>query len=106
MAAKVWGAIGYLDRTIKDPSILIKSSNNSNSKLKPILSNITFWNFEDLTVKKWRTRNTYAKDLLLYNICNSIRLGANIPRTAEVLWKTLTNLYDRSSDIAKLYIEE
>ena len=106
MAAKVWGAMGYLDRTIKDPSILIKSSNNSNFKLKPILPNITSWNSKDLTVKKWRTRNKYSKDLLLYNICNSIRLGANIPRTAEVLWRTLTNLYDRSLDITELYIEE
>jgi len=40
MAAKVSKAMDYLDKTIKDPSILIKLSDNSDSKLKLILFNI------------------------------------------------------------------
>ena len=40
IAVKVWKAMDYLDKTIKDSSILIKSPDNSDSKLKPILFNI------------------------------------------------------------------
>jgi len=42
----------------------------------------------------------------LYNIRNPIGLGANVLGTAEVLWRSLTNLYDRLSEIAKLHAEE
>ena len=42
----------------------------------------------------------------MYNIRNPIGLGANVSGTAEALWKSLTNLYDRSSEIAKLDAEE
>ena len=42
----------------------------------------------------------------MYNIRNPIGLGANVLGTAEVLWRSLTNLYDRLSEIAKLHAEE
>ena len=42
----------------------------------------------------------------MYNIRNPIDLGVNVSGTTQALWKSLTNLYDRSSEIAKLHAEE
>ena len=51
-------------------------------------------------------RNTWAKSLLLYNIQNPVELDANIAGAAVELWKLLTNLYDKTSELALLYAEE
>jgi len=51
-------------------------------------------------------RNAWAKSLLLYNIQNPVRLDANIAGAAVELWKLLTNLYDKTSELALLYAEE
>lgn len=82
IATEVQEAINYLNRTIKDSSTLIKSSDNPDFKLKPILLNIIFQDSKDPTAEEQKTRNIQAKDLLLYNI------------------------YDRSLDITKLHTKE
>jgi len=115
VAAEVHRAMGYLDRSIRDPTTIIQSpdppdSTSTTSKLatkpKQIQLEATSWDSDELSTGEWRTRNAWAKGLLLYNIHNPIGLGANVSGTTEALWKSLTNLYDRSSEIAKLHAEE
>ena len=60
IAAKVWGAIGYLKGIIKDPSTLRKSANTTNSKTtsttttkpKDYTINAISWNSNEPTVNK------------------------------------------------------
>jgi len=51
-------------------------------------------------------RNTWAKGLLLYNIQNLVGLGTNIGGTAGKLWKSLTNLYGKTSELALLHAKK
>jgi len=46
------------------------------------------------------------KRLLIYNIQNTIRLEADVLEIAEKLWSSLTNLYDRITEMEKLHVEE
>ena len=45
-------------------------------------------------------------EILLYNIWNSIGLGADVSGTAVELWRSLMKLYDKWSEVAKLHAEE
>jgi len=46
------------------------------------------------------------KEFLMYNICNIIKLGVDILGIAKRLWSSLTDLYNRISEMAKLHVEE
>ena len=71
-----------------------------------ITSEPTSWKCNEPTVRKWKVQNTWIKRLLIYNIHNIIGLGADILEIAKRLWNSLMDLYDRISEIAKLYVEE
>ena len=90
VAAEVCGAMGYLDGSIRDPATLIQSSNPPDSTLttskpKQTQLEVTPWDSDEPSAGEWRTRNAWAKGLLLYNIRNPIGLGANVSGTAEAL---------------------
>ena len=81
---------GYLDRTIKNPSI---------SKLPalPLLSpkalisiTTTEMNWESLTPtpNKWNVWNAWVMALLIYNTKNSVGLRINIDSSAADAWKS------------------
>ena len=111
VATEVCGAIGYLDGSIRDPTTIIQSPNPPDftltmSKPKQTQLEATPWYSDEPSAGEWRTRNAWAKGLLLYNICNPIGLGVNVLGTTKAVWKLLTNLYDRSSEIAKLHAKE
>ena len=113
MTAKIREAIGYLDNLIKTTSTKpAKLANLNKPTTKPkitivmITSESTSWECNEPTVSKWKVQNTWIKRLLMYNIHNIIGLGADILEIAERLWNSLMDLYDRISEIAKLYVEE
>ncbi|KAF9444572.1 hypothetical protein P691DRAFT_634726, partial [Macrolepiota fuliginosa MF-IS2] len=75
IAAKVHGAMGYLDGTIPEPSQDPKEDS-------------TTWDNTNPLIAEWRARNTWAKGLLLYNTHNPIGLGVNISGSATNAWKS------------------
>ena len=111
IVAKVWKAIGYLENTIKDLFKLIKLISEMMLTIETIKTKVTFvdntnWKFnEPLASKEW-VRNVWTKGLLLCNIKNSIGIRANISRITAELWESLIKLYNRWSQVAKLYAEE
>ncbi|KAJ3552018.1 hypothetical protein NP233_g12968 [Leucocoprinus birnbaumii] len=110
IAAKVRGAMGYLTGDIRDPTTLIKSSpettETSTKTATAADPEDTAWDSETPSASEWRKRNAWAKGLLLYNIRNPIGLGANIAGNAAEVWKSLKDLYDKTSELARLHAEE
>jgi len=106
IAAEVRGAMGYLDGTILDPNTLTTgpTTTTSTSTLSPQTE--TPWDSNYPSPGEWKARNAWAKGSLYYNICNPIGLGANIAGTATDLWKSLTSIYDKTSELALLHVEE
>ena len=108
ITADVQEAMKYLNSNIINLSTVVKSS--SRSKMTTLTSILllqadTSQDLNYFSAGKQKTRNAWTKDLLLYNIWNPIRLGINIARTTK-LWKSLINLYDKTSELALLHVKK
>ena len=109
ITAKVQGAMKYLDSNIIDLLTIVKLSFRSemttSTSIPPLQTDIP----SDLnypSTREQKVRNTQAKGLLLYNIQNLVGSGVNIAGTVGELWKSLTNLYDKTSELALLHAKK
>ena len=109
ITAKVQGAMRYLDSNIIDLLTIVKLSFRSemttSTSIPPLQTDIPSYSNYPSTGEQ-KIRNTQAKGLLLYNIQNLVGSGANIAGTVGELWKSLTNLYDKTSELALLHAKK
>ena len=82
MTAETKEAMEYLDGSIKNPD---KPAIKPQIVMVMTASELIPWDYDKPTVSEWKAQNAWIKGLLIYNICNAIRLAADVLGTAERL---------------------
>jgi len=65
----------------------------------------TEWSSASPSVQEWDQRDAWVLGLLQYNTKNPIGLGVKLDGSAAQAWKSLTDIYDNISDLAKINIQ-
>jgi len=105
-ATRLRGAKGYLDGNIlkpSPPSTTITVSSSGTTTLTVPTS--TEWSSASPSVQEWDQRDAWVLGLLQYNTKNPIGLGVKLDGSAAQAWKSLTDIYDHISDLAKINIQ-
>ncbi|XP_006462902.1 hypothetical protein AGABI2DRAFT_52770, partial [Agaricus bisporus var. bisporus H97] len=66
----------------------------------------TPWESTTPSANEWRVRNAWTMGLLIYNTADPVGLGININGSAADAWKSYTDTYQITSEIALLNAEQ
>ena len=99
LAAEVQRAEGYLLGTIPDPAAFTVTPSAAATTQVP---GETPWYSTQPTAEEWCVCNAWTKGLILFNTRGPIGLGVIMDGTAAEMWKSLTDLYDRLSELNAL----
>ena len=105
-ATRLRGAKGYLEGDILKPSppatANVVSSSGATTSTGPTPSE---WSSTSPSVQEWDQRDAWVLGLIQYNTKNAIGLGVKLDGSAAQAWKSLTDIYDNISDLAKINIQ-
>lgn len=102
LAAEVQRAQGYLLGTIPDPEASTVTTVTPTAAATTQVPGETPWYSTQPTAEEWCVCNAWTKGLILFNTRGPIGLGVIMDGTAAEMWKSLTDLYDRLTELNAL----
>lgn len=113
IAADLRGVFGYLDGTIPNPSppqnpitTTPAPTTAAGTTTTVQLPADTPWESTTPSTAEWRVRNAWTMGLLIYNTADPVGLGIRIDGSAADAWKSYTDTYQVTSEIALLNAEQ
>ena len=100
IAARLRGARGYLEGTIPKPPIAPPTLPTAQAVAVSLPPEPTAWMSKTPSDDEWELRDAWTMGLLIYNIKNPVGLGVKLDGTAAEAWKSLTDQYQVTSELA------